>query len=174
MMIRKAMTCDLPAVADIFEQIHTAEEQGQVTIGWNRQIYPTSSTAEAALERGDLFVQEAEGQIVGTAIINQLQVDVYAGANWRYPADESDVMVLHTLVISPKALRKGYGSDFVAYYEAYARKKGCHCLRMDTNEKNLSARKLYKKLGYQEIDIVPCVFNGIEGVRLVLLEKHLD
>ena len=33
--------------------------------------------------------------------------------------------------------------------------------------------KFYQKLGYTEIGIVPCVFNGIDGVQLVLLEKKL-
>ena len=44
---------------------------------------------------------------------------------------------------------------------------------MDTNERNHVARKLYKKLGYEEIDMVPTVFNGIPDVNLVLLEKYL-
>ena len=47
------------------------------------------------------------------------------------------------------------------------------CLRMDTNAKNENARRFYKKLGYSEVGIVPCVFNGIDGVNLVLLEKKL-
>ena len=33
--------------------------------------------------------------------------------------------------------------------------------------------ELYKKLGYKEVSIVPCVFNGIPDVNLVCLEKHL-
>ena len=44
---------------------------------------------------------------------------------------------------------------------------------MDTNERNTAARALYRRLGYREADVVPCVFNGLEGVRLVLLEKQL-
>jgi hypothetical protein len=44
---------------------------------------------------------------------------------------------------------------------------------MDTNARNTRARAMYKRLGYSEPDIVPCVFNGIEGVQLVLLEKML-
>ena len=43
----------------------------------------------------------------------------------------------------------------------------------DTNARNMRARALYQKLGYREADIVPCVFNGLEGVQLVLLEKQL-
>lgn len=34
-------------------------------------------------------------------------------------------------------------------------------------------RALYKKLGYQEIGIVPTVFNDIPDVQLVLIEKTL-
>ena len=53
------------------------------------------------------------------------------------------------------------------------RENGCTVLRMDTNAKNAAARRLYQKLGYAESDIVPCIFNGIPNVQLVLLEKKL-
>ena len=173
MIFRKAAKQDIPAVEKIYDDIHTEEEKGTTQIGWIRGIYPTRKTAEASLERGDLFVAEDEGVIVGTAIINQQQVDVYEGAGWQYPAQDSEVMVLHTLVISPKMAKRGYGKAFVRFYEDYARQNGCPFLRMDTNARNLRARAMYQKLGYAEIGIVPCVFNGIEGVQLVLLEKKL-
>lgn len=174
MIIRLAVQADLQAVSDLYSDIHSQEEAGQAQIGWKRTVYPTRATAVAALQRGDLFVAENEGVLVGAAIINQQQVDVYERANWRYPAPESQVMVLHTLVISPKASGQGYGSGFVRFYETFAREKGCRFLRMDTNACNTAARALYQKLGYQEVDIVPCVFNGLKGVHLVLLEKRLD
>lgn len=172
-MIRKAVCADIPAVAQIYEKIHTAEEAGGVTIGWIRGIYPTEDTARQALARDDLFVQEDGETIVGAAIINQCQVDSYYGANWRYPAEDSQVMVLHTLVIDPEAERKGYGKAFVQFYEDYARQHDCPYLRMDTNARNARARAMYGKLGFSEVDIVPCQFNGIPGVQLVLLEKML-
>lgn len=173
MNFRKATEADIPAIAAIYDDIHTGEEKGESSIGWIRSIYPTAETARAALLRDDLFVQEDEGCIVGAAIINQSQVDVYEGAPWRYPALDEQVMVLHTLVISPKAARRGYGSAFVSFYEQYARDHHCPFLRMDTNARNTRARALYKKLGYEEIAIVPCQFNGIDGVQLVLLEKRV-
>ena len=116
--IRKAARADLDAVCRIYDQIHTAEERGEATIGWQRGVYPERETAEAALARGDLFVQEQNGEIVGTAILNQNQVDSYAGANWRYDALDSEVMVLHTLVIDPEAKSRGLGREFAAFYEA--------------------------------------------------------
>lgn len=173
MIFRKADLNDLAAVAGIYDDIHIQEENGEVIIGWIRGIYPTKKTAEAALQRGDLFVAEEDNEIVGTAIINQQQVDSYKEADWKYKVLDEEVMVLHTLVISPKAPRKGYGRQFVHFYEEYAIAHGCYYLRIDTNAKNSRAREMYKKLGYQEIDIVPCDFNGIEGIQLVLLEKCL-
>lgn len=171
--IRKAARADLDAVCRIYDQIHTAEERGEATIGWQRGVYPERETAEAALARGDLFVQEQNGEIVGTAILNQTQVDSYAGANWRYDAPDSEVMVLHTLVIDPEAKSRGLGREFAAFYEGYALAHGCRYLRIDTNARNARARRFYQKLGYAEIGVVPCTFNGIAGVQLVLLEKRL-
>ena len=171
--IRKAARADLDAVCRIYDQIHTAEERGEAAIGWQRGVYPERETAEAALTRGDLFVQEQNGEIVGTAILNQTQVDSYAGANWRYDAPDSEVMVLHTLVIDPEAKSRGLGREFAAFYEGYALAHGCRYLRIDTNARNARARRFYQKLGYAEIGVVPCTFNGIAGVQLVLLEKRL-
>ncbi len=174
MIYRKATLQDVPAIAQIYSDIHTQQEAGLVTVGWIRDVYPTAHTAELSVQWGDMFVQEDDGVIVGAAIINQQQVDCYAQGNWQYPAPSEQVMVLHTLVISPAQARKGYGKDFVAFYEQYALQNGCPYLRMDTNARNTRARALYKSLGYTEPDIVPCVFNGIPGVQLVLLEKKLE
>lgn len=173
LIFRKARAEDIDKVVEIYSDIHTCEENGQAVIGWVRDVYPTAVTAESSLERGDLFVAEDFCGVIGAAIINNRQVDVYKEGQWKYSVPDERVMVLHTLVISPKASGKGYGEKFVKFYEQYARSKGCLYLRMDTNKKNIRARKMYKKLGYEEIGTVPCVFNGIEGVSMVLLEKRL-
>ena len=176
-MIRKATIRDLDAVASVYDHIHSAEESGAITTGWIRGIYPVRETASAALSRGDLFVQTDEIQgketVVGTAILNQVQVDVYKDASWRYDVPDSQVMVLHTLAIDTNVKGCGYGRKFEEYYRQYAIKNGCRYLRIDTNVRNRYARGFYKKLGYEEVDILPCEFNGIPGVELVLLEKKI-
>ena len=60
-MIRKATEKDIQAVSHIYDEIHTEEEAGRVTIGWIRDIYPTEKTAEMALQMGDLYVLEEDG-----------------------------------------------------------------------------------------------------------------
>lgn len=174
-MIRKATQNDLPAIVQIYDHIHEREDAGEVTIGWVSGVYPVKATAQASLDRGDMFVYEDEaGTVLAAGILNRSQVDSYAAGHWRYPAPDDEVMVLHTLVVEPTAGGRGIGRAFVDYYEQYARENGCRYLRMDTNEINANARAMYKKLGFAEPDIVPCNFNGIPGVHLVLLEKKLD
>ena len=56
MIIRKATIYDIDAVEKLYDDIHTAEEEGKQTIGWIRGVYPVRATAEMALERDDLFV----------------------------------------------------------------------------------------------------------------------
>lgn len=172
-MFRKATRKDIDRISEIYDEIHDAEEAGLVTIGWIRKIYPTRKTAEAAVVAGDMFVEENDGTVVAAARINKEQVSEYADASWTADVPDDKVMVLHALVVSPKIKGKGYGTAFVDFYEKYALENGCPYLRMDTNEKNAAARSLYKKLGYIEVSIVPCVFNGIDGVQLVCLEKNL-
>ncbi|MBE6038640.1 MAG: GNAT family N-acetyltransferase [Anaerofustis stercorihominis] len=172
-MIRKATVDDINAVTCIYEDIHTLEEEGKSTIGWIRGIYPTKETAEKSVDNDELFVMEVDGIIVASARINKIQDEMYAEGKWEYPAENEKVMVMHTLVVSPSHRSKGYAKAFAAFYEQYARENGCISLRIDTNEKNTTARNLYKTLGYKEIGIVSCEFNGIKGVNLVLLEKPL-
>ncbi len=173
MVIRKATEEDIDSVERIYDAIHTEEEQGKQTIGWIRNVYPVRSTAEAALQREDLFVMEDEGKVCGAAIINNTQVDSYNAGSWEHKVSDQEVCVLHTLVIDPACAGRGCGKAFITFYENYARQTGCTELRIDTNAKNAAARRMYKKNGYTEIGIVPTEFNGIPGVNLVLLEKYL-
>ena len=172
-IIRKAVHADLDAVENIYNELHQAEEDDQISVGWKRDIYPIRSTAEEALKRDDLFVLEYNGIVSGAGMINKIQVDVYHEAPWEYSVKDDQICVLHTLVISPKVSGKGLGTSFVRFYEEYAKEHGCSELRLDTNERNKTARAMYAKLGYKEISIVPTTFNGIHDVNLVLLEKKI-
>lgn len=171
--VRKAVETDIEAVTQIYDHVLDNEEAGKTTIGWKRGVYPTKETAKIALDAGELFVMTDEGKIVAVAIINQKQVPEYNLAKWRNEASADKVMVLHTLVVDPTQNGHGYGTAFVRFYEEYAREHNCPYLRMDTNVVNTPARRLYNHLGYEERGIVPCSFNGIDGVNLVCLEKLL-
>lgn len=172
--IRKAIPSDIDALELIYEHVHDAIESGAETTGWRRGIYPTRKTAEAALKRGDMFIFETDGKKpAASAIINMIQGEEYKLCDWKIPAEPDKVMVLHTLSVDPKYTGQGIGKTFIKFYEEYAVKHGCKALRMDTNALNTKARALYKKLGFIESGIIPCTFEGLDGINLVCLEKAL-
>lgn len=174
MEIVRAEKTDIDSIARIYERVIDKEEKGTVMTGWTRHVYPVRKTAEDALRRKDLFVIRDEGHVVATAIINQIQVDVYTEAAWQYEAKDTEVMVMHCLAVDPEEKKKGYGSAFVEFYEKYAKQHGCTSLRMDTNLLNTRAQKLYDRLGFSNVGIVKCEFNGIPDVQLICLEKPLQ
>ena len=162
----------MEAIVSLYDEIHCAEEAGQISTGWKRGIYPSRQSAMAALERDDLFVLEEGGRIIGSGIINQIQVDVYAGAPWKNDVPDDQVCVLHTLMICPSFTGKGNARKFLEFYEEYARQTGCRELRIDTNAINSAARAMYHRHGYEEIDIVPTVFNGIPGIKNITFQEN--
>lgn len=171
-MIRKAGRDDLPYIAGIYERIHDAEERER-QIGWLREVYPTEETARQSIDRGDMYVFLENDRIVAAAVINKIQVDVYAKCDWQYEASDDEVSVMHTLTVDPPEKGRGIGKSFVADWEKLARDGGCAVLRLDANSINTPARNLYKKCGFTEAGTFPCVFNGIPGINLVCMEKKL-
>lgn len=171
--IQKSTVNDIDSVAEIYNRIHDYTENGILYTGWIRDIYPTRLAAMEAHTKGELFVEYMDGIIVGSAIINKVQLEIYKNAPWKYFANSDEVMVIHTLTIDPAIKRCGLGNKFMEFYEKYALQNNCKYLRLDTNEKNIEARKFYKKLKFDEIAILPTQFNNIGMVNLVLLEKAL-
>lgn len=174
MFIRRANDADIPAIEAIYDAIHSREEAGLTATGWVRGVYPTAATAREAVKKGSLYVLEEDGgKISASARLDRQQLPEYAQAAWAHQVPESEVLVMHTLVVAPERAGRGLGRSFVEFYEAHARSIGCSCLRMDTNVTNTAARAMYSRLGFREAGEVRCEFNGISGVTLVCLEKHL-
>lgn len=173
-MFRKATEKDIDNIEKLYDEIHSVEEDGRTTIGWIRGVYPTRKDAENAVSREDMFVYEENGEIIASAIINQLQPDIYADCPWKYPAPDDKIMVIHTLCVSPAFFGRGIGTAFIRFYEEYASRNGCTVLRLDTNKTNKAARSLYGKLGYIESGHALCLFNGLRGIDLYMLEKKTN
>lgn len=173
-MIRKAAVDECDAVTALYELAHDAESAGIIHTGWKRGIYPTEETVRAALLRDDLFVLCEKEKIIGAAIINQIQPHEYRSGQWMYQVKNEQVMVIHTLFIDPSRSHQGCGTAFLDFYEKYAAENGCTHLRLDTNAVNTAARTFYRKNGYREAGSVKTVFNGIDGVQLILLEKKIE
>lgn len=173
MEFRKATVKDIDRISEIYDLIHTEEENGNASIGWVRGVYPVRKTAEDALTADELYVLTDDERVMASARCNRVQMPSYALGNWGIKAEDKDVFVMHTLTVDPKVARKGYGKAFVKFYNDLAKDRGCSVLRIDTQIKNITARSLYTKLGFKEAGTVPTDFCGIPGVDLCLLERNV-
>ncbi len=171
-MIRKANINDIDKIWGIYDEILTLEEQGPAVAGWVRGSYPTVETARTGLENDELFVLEIDGQVVGSMILNKRQDAHYPLGKWQYDADDEEVMVLHSFVVSPSHARKGYGEMLFKFYEEYAVENGCKYLRFSTNATNYRSRNFYRKMNVTEACELEREIRGKKGYS-ILFEKKL-
>lgn len=169
-MIRKAAEADLDGVAAVYEALFDKEDREGSWTNWKRGVYPTRETAAGSLARGELFVYEEEGKILASMRINHEQPDCYAQADWKYPAEGDEVMVIHTLCVDPAKAGCGIGQEMLAYGKAYGKSIGCKVFRFDTFEGNRPAAALYEKLGYPVVAVVETLFEGSIHENLNLYE----
>lgn len=173
-MIRAATEADLPKIAQIYEEILDLEEQtGVTTTNWQRGKYPTQDSAREAFAAGTLYVMEEEGDLFGCVNLNGVQLPEYDAIPWSFAADRDQVMVIHTLCISPRWAGRGKAREFVDFCEAEARRQGKHVMRLDTWIKNTPANHLYPKLGYRLAGKTMFHFMGFVWEELNCYERVL-
>lgn len=173
-MIRKAVVKDLDEVEAIYHEVLDFEAKNGSYTNWQKGLYPTKMDAEKALREGTLFVgQDETGRIYGSVVLNHIQPKEYANIPWGIPAEDDDVLVIHTLCISPNSSGKGYGKEFVAFAEEYACKRRCKVMRLDTYEGNQPAIGLYSHLGYKLAGKCLFHFQNVIWENLVCMEKGL-
>lgn len=173
MIVRKAKYEDIKEIGRIYNAIHDEIEAGRYKMKWVRNLYPTVAWAEQHYDIGDLYVMEDDNDIVATGVINHNPLPEYFDGKWYQPQDYSKVLILHSLVVDAGKMKRGYGKAFVEYFEQLGKATGCERLRLDTQAMDMPARNLYRKLGFEEVDFVPCQFQGITDIELVLIEKIL-
>lgn len=196
-IIRKAQSSDIAAVEQLYSDVLEAQERGVNYTNWQRGLYPTRADAERALEEGTLYVAQAAGPetglerapetgpdagetagseeiagfIAGAAILNHDQPAEYGGLKWSVEAEGNEVLVIHTLCISPHFRNAGLGRKFVEFAEEQARSLGCRTVRFDTYEGNTPATALYTKLGYTIVGTAEFHFQKLIWETLRCFDK---
>ncbi len=122
--------------------------------GWIKGVYPVRDTAGAGVNTNTLFVAKTGEKIIGTVILNGVPEVGYEDAKWTFLTDYSDVYVVHTLAAHPDYLKFGVGKFLLQSCIDYAKEHGIRALRLDVNEENGPAIKLYEAYGFQYIGTV--------------------
>jgi ribosomal protein S18 acetylase RimI-like enzyme len=116
------------------------EDQGDRCIT-REQILGTVEELSRHKEKGSLFVFERDEALVGYCILTYTWSNEYSGT----------VMTIDELYVAPSNRGQGIASDFIALLGKVA-PQGCAAIQLEVNRTNRKAAKLYRKLGFRELE----------------------
>ncbi len=174
LVIRKALMDDLDKVEKLYDDVLDYEAANVSYTNWQKGLYPTRSYGETAINLGTMYLGIENDEIVGSVILNHIQPPEYGKIDWSYEAQGEEVLVIHTLCITPKFTRRGFGREFVDFSEQLAREKGCKTVRLDTYEGNIPATNLYIGMGYRYAGSVMFHFQNVIWETLKCFEKLIS
>ena len=172
MGFRQAIVADLDVIERGYIE-HFAHEKkyGAYTV-FREGIYPTRKVAETALQNNALYVDEENGIVLGSVILDGQQPEEYRKIEWPSNAPDEKVTVIHLLMVRPSAAGKGIGSLIVNDAMELAKQQACVAVRLDTGEQNVPAASLYKKLGFHLVSTSQMKVGGmISHNRHLFFEK---
>lgn len=173
-MIRTARTDDIQAIADTYTALLTYEKEHGGSSNWELDVYPTIKVPASKVPMGEMFVLEEDGSICASMVLNHDQAEDYKAIPWSSAAEESQVLVIHTLCIPPDKAGRGYGGEMVRFAKEYAKASGCTVVRIDTYAYNEPAKSLYQKNGFRIAGYGRTLLQGLIPEEQVYLECQVE
>jgi len=146
-MIREAIMEDIKDIMGIIKQT-IVEMSTYNNTQWDEN-YPQEEDFATDIQKGDLFVVEMEGKLVGFVCINKVEPAEYFRLNWSL---NEDVMIVHRMAVNSDYRRSGIGTELMKFADEFALKNNIRYLKTDTYSLNTKMNALFKKCGYDFIE----------------------
>ena len=172
-MIRKAKKNDIASVIKSYLELFDYEAKHGNWTNWVPGLYPSEKTAQTAWQDGTLYILTENDIFCGSMVLNHIQPTEYQLIDWNYPAESTEILVLHTLCIPPSQKGKGYGKQLIEFALQRAEQIGCNTVRLDTWEGNRPAAALYKKMGFRFAGAAPMLLQGTIKEQQIFFEKKV-
>ncbi|WP_446051126.1 GNAT family N-acetyltransferase [Zobellia laminariae] len=146
-MVRSAKLSEIPQILNITRACAAAMIKNGI-YQWNED-YPNKEAFELDIERGELYVFEEDGQVIGTIVLSTLMDEEYVPVEWLTPSDKN--IYIHRVSVHPDLQGKGYAQKLMAFAEDYARKNAFVSIRLDTFSQNKRNQKFYETRGFERL-----------------------
>ena len=173
MIIKKADLDQYPAVRALYHSLIDAIAEIPNTVGWKKDIYPSPEFLTDSIRKGELFIVEEDGEIVGAMIMNHDCNEGYRAFQWPTEAEPEEISVIHALGVHPRHARKGYAKEMVEYAIKTAREDHQKVIRLDVLKGNVPAEKLYSGLGFQCLHTLTMFYEDTGWKEFELYEYQL-
>ena len=171
MIFRKAEKEDFDKVRSLYWTLIDLEQDDPSFPHWKKGIHPSDEMIRNSIDKKELYVLADSDEIAACVIANDEKVDGYADAPWQIDSDE--VIVLHVLAVRPDYRGQGLAWTLVKNVIELERKAGKKALRLDVIKNNITAEKLYQKLGFQYIQTKTLYYDVVGEMTFKLYELVL-
>jgi len=146
-MIRHAKISEIPHILTLTRAC--AEHMKKMGIyQWNEQ-YPSKNAFEEDIERGELYILEEAGGLLGTIVISTLMDNEYRPIDWLTPNGKN--IYIHRLAVHPDFQGKGFAQKLMTFAEDFAISNNFVSVRLDTFSQNKRNQKFYEARGYTKL-----------------------
>ncbi|CAM4158303.1 GNAT family N-acetyltransferase [Zobellia nedashkovskayae] len=146
-MVRSAKLSEIPQILNITKACAAAMIKNGI-YQWNED-YPNKEAFELDIERGELYVLEEDGRIIGTIVLSTLMDEEYVPIEWLTTSDNN--IYIHRVSVHPDLQGKGYAQKLMAFAENYARENKFASVRLDTFSQNKRNQKFYETRGFERL-----------------------
>lgn len=146
--MRLAQSAEFPAVRAFYDQLIDDMASLPHHPMWERGGHPSDAYIRDAMERGELWLAERDGDIAGVLIVNQAANEGYRAVSWKVVAAEGEYSIVHAFGVSTRHRGIGLGSAMMHFIIDRVRSAGQKALRLDLIDLNKPAERVYQKLGF--------------------------
>ena len=174
LQIRTATQQEFTAVRAFYHSLIDAMQTAPHKPSWQKEIYPSDAYLQQSIAQGTLYIGLQDGEIAAAMILNHQCSDGYQTASWRVTARPEEVTIIHTLGVHARFSGRGFGKALMAYATRWARDRQQKAIRLDVEEGNLPAEKLYQSLGFQFTGTMSMHYPGLGDLSFHLYEYPLQ
>ena len=107
-----------------------------------------------------LRVQRSIADVATNVAVASVRNEPVGFGIMKYHDDEAHLLLL---AVQKACKRRGVGAALVAWLEKSARTAGVGQVYLEARAANAGARAFYRRLGYEEIQVVPGYYQGVEA-----------
>jgi len=156
MELFKAAAGDLQEVISLYQRVSAAMEEDGLDC-WKWGLYPSEDMIREDLDKGRLWIQRADKQLVAAVAVMTEQKPEYEKKEWTCGIRPG---IFTRLAVNPSVQGAGWGGGVLDDVQQILRRAGCDSIRCDADIRNTRALRLYEKMGFR--DCGELVRDGLE------------
>lgn len=151
--MRKCEASELSRILRFYRHVAEDTEDMSEYGRWIYGLHPTDEAISEYLSRGEIYCLEENGEMTAAVAVVCSQGEDYHGVNWQLELADDMVATIHLLAVDPDLRKRGLAARLMRDAMEYARAAGKRAVRLDALACNLPAHRLYRSLGFEQVDV---------------------